>query len=565
MRSRSVQWLCVLAVAVGLAGCGGAAGGDAELGAWRFRAAGSSPWVPVAVPGLARGPQRYGGGTGTWRASLTVRRTGLYEIDVGSANRVATGFVDGRRVCSHVGAYEPFSCTARLGAGRHAFELRLEWRDPRRARRQGYDRGWFNWGGLAWPVTVRRVGALDLARPRVWTHLLAGGGARVMVTVDVTGAAASVRGTLRRGGDAVALRFGPVSRAHRTVTARVVIPRPALWSPAHPNLYDLEVRAPGAAPVRLRVGLRELSWSAAGLRLNGRRVRLRGATLPPDAQGHGDALTPADEARIVAELGAVGADAARSQLPLSDSMLARLDAAGILVWQEVGPFTRAGDWHGDPASARHRALATALREQPHPSVVAWSLVNEAAGQGRPNGQVEYVRTTASALHEADPGRPVVAGIWGAHPPRAPGPMYAPLDGLAVTDYVGWYDDVGVPPAAQDRLALGRLQALRALFPGKLVVVGELGAAANARTPGTARGSFAYQAALLLRRIAAYRGDDVFVFSLRDYALRPGFTGGRAAALGFRGTPGINDKGLFDLSGRPKPAAGAVRAAFLRGS
>src|SRR5207302_1938261 len=129
-----------------------------------------------------------------------------------------------------------------------------------------------------------------------------------------------------RGGDAVALRFGPVSRAHRTVTARVVIPRPALWSPAHPNLYDLEVRAPGATPVRLRVGLRELSWSAAGLRLNGRRVRLRGATLPPDAQGHGDALTPADEARIVAELGAVGADAARSQLPLSDSMLARLDA-----------------------------------------------------------------------------------------------------------------------------------------------------------------------------------------------------------------------------------------------
>jgi beta-glucuronidase len=208
-----------------------------------------------------------------------------------------------------------------------------------------------------------------------------------------------------------------------------------------------------------------------------------------------------------------------------------------------------------------------VREQPHPSIAVWSLVNEAAGQGRSDGQVVYVQTTAGALRGVDPGRPVAVGIWGPHPPRAPGPMYAPLDILGVTDYVGWYDERGAAPAIQDAVALERLRALRRLFPDKLLVVNELGAAANAHNPGAAPGGFGYQARLLGRRIGAYRREagvgGVLVFALRDYALRPTFAGGRAARLGFRGTPGVNDKGLFDSAGHAKPAARAVRRAFTR--
>jgi beta-glucuronidase len=146
-------------------------------------------------------------------------------------------------------------------------------------------------------------------------------------------------------------------------------------------------------------------------------------------------------------------------------------------------------------------------------------------------------------------------------------MYGRVDVLGVTDYVGWYDAVDAAPAVQDAVALERLRALRRLFPGKLLVVNELGAAANAHNPRAVRGGFDYQARLLGRRIAAYRREPgvggVLVFALRDYALRPSFAGGRAARLGFRGTPGVNDKGLFDLAGHPKPAARAVRRAFTR--
>src|SRR5438309_10150553 len=113
-------------------------------------------------------------------------------------------------------------------------------------------------------------------------------------------------------------------------------------------------------------------------------------------------------------------------------------------------------------------------------------------------------------------------------------MCAPLDVLGLTDYVGWYDDPAAAPAVQDAVAVERLRALRALFPDKALVVDEVGAGANPRQRTGERGGFGYQAALLARRIARYRSEPalagVLVFALRDYAVRPAFAGGRAAAL-----------------------------------
>ena len=181
-----------------MAGCGKGAGNDAAaprrltLGPWGYRADPSDVglrhnWarrardtVPIAVPGIPpgqrsvsghAGARAYAGGVGWWRAPLVVPRAGLYALEVGSANRAARVWVDGRQRCAHVGAYEPFRCAARLRAGRHTVTMRLDWRDPTGARRAGHDRAWFNWGGLAWPVTVHAVGAVELSSPRVQTRV----------------------------------------------------------------------------------------------------------------------------------------------------------------------------------------------------------------------------------------------------------------------------------------------------------------------------------------------------------------------------------------------------------
>jgi hypothetical protein len=75
--------------------------------------------------------------------------------------------------------------------------------------------------------------------------------------------------------------------------------------------------------------------------------------------------------------------------------------------------------------------------------------------------------------------------------------------------------------------------------------------------------------VLARGIRAYAAmpdvDGMLVWVLRDYAVAPTFTGGsiRRAVASIALVHGLNQKGLFDRRGQPKPAVAVVRAAFAR--
>ena len=162
-----------------------------------------------------------------------------------------------------------------------------------------------------------------------------------------------------------------------------------------------------------------------------------------------------------------------------------------------------------------------------------------------------------------------ADLWGSRLTRSDGPMFRELDAIGVTDYIGWYEGPA-SPEGQAALASQRIAQLRAVFPDKPLVVTELGAAGSPRTSGNAFGGLRYQAQLLERRIRDLREEPgvsgIIVWNLRDYALRPDFVGGSIAAKlpGLKLAPGLNEKGLYDFAGRPKPALGAVRRAFASG-
>ena len=526
----------------------------------------------------AAGRRAHDGSVGWYAREIDVPVRGLYALSFESAHHRARVYVDGRLLRRHTGAYEAFSARPRLAAGRHTVVVRVDWRDPERQGDEDWQRAWFNYGGLHRPVTLARIGPSRLGALTLRTRLTATGCARVDITLRVRNrdVARSLRltGSLARDGASRPLRFVPVrvpTGQSKIVRASVVLDDPALWSPASPRRYELRVAVAGESSLRRMVGLREITWSGDGLRLNGDPLVLRGAALPADARGHGDALTARDEEALIAGLRAVGANATRSQLPLAQSMLERLDAAGILVWQEIGPWEPAGRWRANSpaqqAAARDRALRTAEQDQPYASIVAWTLTNEAPGQGHP-GQQRYVVQTARKLHAFDPGRPVAADLWGKQLPRSNGPLFSELDAIGVTDYIGWYEGPGTA-RGDAALASQRIAKLRRLFAGKPLVVTELGAAGSPRMATNEFGGLQYQADLLARRIRGLRDEPglsgILVWSLRDYALRPDFLGGSVLKRHPQLTlaPGLNEKGLYDFAGRPKPALRAVRRA-LRG-
>ncbi len=529
----------------------------------------------------AAGLDSFRGSAGWYRTTITVPADGPYALRFESVNHKATVWVDGKELGTHLGTYLPFEEPVQLTAGAHTLVVRADWRNPARLKREAWHRTWFNFGGINREVTLRPLGKSDITAPVVRTRLQPGGGALVDVQVhlrnrDVT-REVPAQGSLVRDGKRYRFDFPTLEVPKgetRVISTTVEVPDAALWSPESPNLYDVELSVPGETRYVLRTGLREISKRGTSILLNGEPVELRGASIHEDAQGRGDAVTPGDMDEIVAELKAIGANATRAQHPLSPALMERLDAAGIMVWMGIGPVDAPGAFTSQTKALRNqsegRVRASLFQLQTHPSLIAWNLANEVAGNGHPGGQADYIDTMARELKRRDPGRLVALDVWGAHPPKAPGgAMYRNIDAIGDTNYIGWYEKTLASRTEVTQAIREHVRLMRRVFPGKVLVVTEFGAEANDENATDRPGGFDFQADLMRRHVDVYRTEPglsgMLVWNLRDFAVSPAFAGGsiRRQVPDIRIVRGLNQKGLFFYDGRPKPAADAVRNALAR--
>ncbi len=537
------------------------------------------PFVPDATKISGRRGIAFFRGTVAWyRTKVDVPVDGTYAIRFESVNHKAQVFVDGRRVATNKGEYLPFEAKTFLKAGtRHSLVVRADYRGPTAMKRDGWHRLWFNFGGINRGVSIRRIGPSELLHPTIRTRL-SGGAALVDMAVHVhnngTARALGVKGTLSRGDRKVTFEFPatPVAKEGTEVLqASTRIDDPALWAPGAPNLWELSLEVPGEATYRARVGLREVKAEGARLLLNGAPLKLRGASIHEDVFGRGDGLRPADQDRLVAQLKAIDANATRAQHPLDPGLLERLDAAGIMVWQGVGPTDAPGAWtsRGEKRVrvAKDRVRTTFRQAQMHPSIITWNLANEVAGGGHPKGQIPYVDSMAEELQRIDPSRPVALDIWGAHPPRKTSQIYSNIDMIGWTNYIGWYESTHSPAAELRTLIRSRLAKLRAVFPDKVIAVTEFGAEANGRNATARPGGYAFQSHLLDLHVSTYGSipnlAGALIWNLRDFAVNPTFYGGsiRSQVPDITLVRGLNQKGLFDVRNDAKPAVRVVSGRF----
>ncbi|HEV2774074.1 MAG TPA: glycoside hydrolase family 2 TIM barrel-domain containing protein [Solirubrobacteraceae bacterium] len=537
------------------------------------------PYVPDATKITGRRGIPIFRGTVAWyRTNLTVPVDGNYALRFESINHRARVFLDGKEVARHKGEYLPFDVRAFLKGGeRHKLVVRADYRGPTAMKRDGWHRLWFNFGGINRGVSIRRIAASELAYPMMQTKLV-GGQALVDLRVHVHNNGPSrplgARGTLTRGDRKIAFEFPAEAIAKEgteVLETSVKIDDPALWSPSAPNLWELALEVPGETTYRARVGLRDMRARGADLILNGRAIKLRGASIHEDVFGRGDGLRPIDQDRMVAQLKAIDANATRSQHPLDQGLLERFDAAGIMVWQGVGPTDAPGAWtsRGEKRVrvAKNRVRTTFRQAQLHPSIITWNLANEVAGNGHPEGQIPYVNSMAAELKRVDPGRPIALDIWGAHPPQKTSTIYENVDMIGWTNYIGWYEATHAPAEELRDLIRARLRRLRNVFPDKVIAVTEFGAEGNGRNATTQPGGYAFQAHLLDLHLSTYARipnlAGALVWNLRDFGVNPSFYGGsiRREVPNIKLVRGLNQKGLFDVRNKAKPSVEAVGGRF----
>jgi len=581
---------------------GGQPGRIALTGPWTLRSdrnsrgglkgwqAGGFRGAVVSVPNAAnarritgqRGIDSFRGTVGWYSTHFNVPADGVYAIRFESVNHKAKVFLDGRELGEHTGTYLPFEYVAALKAGApHTLVVRADWRGPSAMKRAAWHRMWFNFGGINREVTLRRVAASEITAPTLRTRLLPGGAALVDLTIHLRNRSAATRRIPARGSlvsndkrhdfdfGAAVIPAGQI----RVMRARVTVPEPKLWAPGAPNLYDLELEVPGETSYSVRTGLRELRRDGRRLLLNGTAIKLHGASLQEDAKGSGDAMSAAQMDKTIAELKALGANATRSQHPLNPALLERLDAAGIMVYVGIGPVDAPGAWTSKTpklrAQAKRRVRQSLYQAQIHPSIIAWNLANEVAGNGHTGGQASYIDEMARELHQRDPGRLVALDVWGSHPPLVAGPMYKNVDIVGDTNYIGWYHDTHATRAQRRALIRSHITQFAKTFAGKIILVTEFGAEANSLNDSRSPGGYRFQADLLRDHINVYDSlpfiSGHLVWNLRDFAVSPAFAGGsiRRQVPNIKLVRGVNQKGLFTYDGRPKLAVSVVRGLDAR--
>jgi beta-galactosidase len=287
------------------------------------------------------------------------------------------------------------------------------------------------WGGVyvqSWFKVDPNTGKAFLEdEPEGPAHL------RIQTTVANKGSAGAMVNVQTRMLDPAGRQVAEGSRqvqvglwAENTAIVEATIAKPRLWSLEQPQLYTavVELEAGGRVVDRFEqtFGIRTIRYDAnAGFFLNGKPLKIKGASCHQDHAGVGIAVPDAVVAFRLKRLKEFGFNSYRTAHHPSGPVARLADRVGILVFTENRKYST-------DASALRELRQMVLADRNSPSVVLWGTGNEedpfesgVGGQVKGNGNTEGAVTNRVApchvggqvargmrdcIHSLDASRPV---------------------------------------------------------------------------------------------------------------------------------------------------------------
>lgn len=231
---------------------------------------------------------------------------------------------------------------------------------------------------------------------------------------------------------------------------KLEVPQAKLWwpylmDPEPAYLYTLEVRTSTNSVVpddvyRLPVGIRKVEWNNISLTINGRQIYMRGFGRHEDSEIRGKGHDFPLIARDYNLLKWIGANAYRtSHYPYSEEIMDFADREGIMIIDEcsavdIGSY----GFENDLLEAHKYALTILhLRDKNRPSVVLWSVANEASTTS-PSSEA-YFQAIANHMRFLDSSRPITMAINAPHDTDKAGQF---MDVIGFNRYNAWYSNSG---------------------------------------------------------------------------------------------------------------------------
>jgi len=220
-----------------------------------------------------------------------------------------------------------------------------------------------------------------------------------------------------KGGSVASMSVGPLEAkpgANLKITSpRITIKEPAQWSAEHPNLYKVLITlADGAGKtvevVGCRVGFRKVEIKDGQLLVNGRAIYCKGVNRHEHDPVTGHYITRESMIRDIKLMKQHNINAVRTcHYPDDPKWYDLCDEFGIYLIDEANIESH-GMGYGPASLGKKpawkkahldRTIRMVERDKNHPSIIIWSLGNE-AGDG-----INFEATSAW-IHKRDPSRPV---------------------------------------------------------------------------------------------------------------------------------------------------------------
>ncbi len=536
-------------------------------------------WTQVGVPhtwnATDETAEGFMGGVGWYRKDFrlpsAVRRL-FWIVRFESVNYRSRFYLNGKLIGKNRGAYIPFEIRLPAGVLKRSGTNRLVVRVD--SKRFGTDfppsglsttgrptGGWWNYGGILREVYLRKVDRVDFNTVLVRPELpCASCDATVLYRATLRNYGTSsvrVRVSSRLGArrvDLGTITMGP--KRFATLTRRIAVTNPRVWSPASPHLYNATFTASGSGRAlqryRASVGIRSIKVVGGRLLLNGAPLNFRGFGLHEDSKDRGFAIDNSVREKQIQWARQAGATVLRAHYPLHPYYYERLDELGMLATPEV-PVYAVKTQYLKQRLVRQLAAreleSMILTNWNHPSIIWWSIGNELSARPGPV-QSYYIQRAARSAKNLDPTRPVAYAVAG-YPAAGCQAEYAPLDVIGINEYFGWYP--GPNGQIADRGLLSEyLDGVRACYADKAVVITEFGAEANRDGPVEEKGTYLFQQDFVDYHLRVYSSkpwlSGAIYWALQEFRVRPGWEGGNP-----RPHPPLHEKGVVRFDGSLKPA------------
>lgn len=231
------------------------------------------------------------------------------------------------------------------------------------------------------------------------------------------------------------------------------VKNPKLWEPGNPYLYNLEIKLlekDNFDIYRMDIGIRTVRVEGKQFLINEKPFYFKGFGKHEDSDIRGKGLDQVINIKDFNLLKWIGANSFRtSHYPYSEEILFLADQYGIAVIEEA-PAVGLNLWNRNEkvftegrvdgkTLEHHLEIMRELiaRDKNHPSVIMWSVANEAATYE--DGAEEYFRRVIEETRRLDPTRPITI-VENTKASETKVSKY--VDVICVNRYYSWYTDSG---------------------------------------------------------------------------------------------------------------------------